>query len=200
MNMLIDSQILVASGAVFRKHEKGKMIFQEGLSSLFYYQIVSGRVAIVNQNEDGSEFIQGIYGDGQSFGTSALFLGEPFPASAMAITDTVLIRLGRDAFLKLLREYPDVLLTITRSLARKLYHHALIGKGIAIQGPEERINTLMDVMKKESGCATETKYRLCLSRQQIADMVGLRVETVIRAMKKLEQKGVVAIEHGKVFY
>ncbi len=200
MDMLIDPQILVASGAVFRKHEKGQVIFHEGAAPQFYYQIISGSVSIVNMREHGSDFLQGIFKEGQSFGTAALFLGEPLPASAVACTDVVLIRLGREPFLGMLQEQPRVLLDITLSLCRNLYQKAFIGKGIASQGPEERIHTLLQVLKKESGCGTDEKYRLTLSRQQIADMIGLRVETVIRAIKKLEEKGSLLIEHGKVFY
>ena len=200
MEMLIDPQILVGAGAVFRKYSKGLPIFSEGAAGVYYYQIISGTVSIVNVKEDGSDFIQGIFREGQAFGTSAVMLGEPYPASAIAASDVVLIRLGRDAFFVMLKEHPEVLLNLTIALSRKLYQKAFIGKGIASQGPEERIGTLLTVLKKESGCAETQRYRLELSRQQIADMIGLRVETVIRAMKKLEEKGMVAIDHGKVYY
>ena len=40
---------------------------------------------------------------------------------------------------------------------------------------------------------------LKLTRQQIADMTGLRVETVIRAMRQMHERGDVKIEKGKVF-
>jgi CRP-like cAMP-binding protein len=129
-----------------------------------------------------------------------VILGEPFPASAIAGTDTVLIRLGREPFLKLLNAYPGELLRITEALSRNLHYKSLIGKGLVAQAPEERIKTLLRLLKKESGCPENDKYRLNLSRQQIADMIGLRVETVIRAVKKLEENGLVEIRHGKVFY
>lgn len=200
MDMLIEPQILVGAGAMFRKHDKGQIIFYEGDAAGYYYQIISGSVSIVNVKRDGSEFIQGIFKEGQSFGTAAVLLGEPFPATAVAATDVVLIRLARAPFMEMLKVHGDVLLNITLSLCRKLYQKAFIGKGIASQGPEERITTLLQVLKKESGCAADAPYRLSLSRQQIADMIGLRVETVIRAMKKLEERGTVTITHGKVYY
>ena len=39
-----------------------------------------------------------------------------------------------------------------------------------------------------------------LTRQQIADMTGLRVETVIRVMRQLHEKGVIQIQKGKVYF
>jgi CRP-like cAMP-binding protein len=200
MDMLVDPQILVAAGAIFRKYAKGQVIFHEGDMPGYYYQVISGEVTMMNIRESGTDFIQGMFREGQAFGSPALMLNEPYPASAVANRDVVLVRLPREAFLQVLEAYPDVLLSFSKMLCRLLYHKAFIGKGIASQGPEERINTLLDILKKESNCPADEKYRLSLSRQQIADMIGLRVETVIRTMKKLEEKGAIAIDHGKVYY
>jgi CRP-like cAMP-binding protein len=200
MDMLVDPQILVAAGGVFRKYAKDHAVFHEGDTPAYYYQIISGGVTMMNIRESGTDFIQGMFHEGQAFGSPALMLNEPYPASAVANKDVVLVRLGRDALLKVLETYPDVLLSFSKMLCRMLYHKAFIGKGIASQGPEERISTLLEILKKESGCAPDQTYRLNLSRQQIADMIGLRVETVIRTMKKLEEKGAISIDHGKVYY
>lgn len=200
MTRLIDPQILLSTGAVFRRHEKSTVIFHEGNFASFYYQIISGSVSMTNRNDDGSAFIQGIFQEGQSFGTSALMLGERYPASAIAASDVELLRLCREPFLDMLQQHPDVLLNLTLSLSRKLYQRAFIGKCIASEGPEDRIYTLLRILKKESGCPGTEKFRLRFSRQQIADMIGLRVETVIRAIKRLEEKGLVVIVHGKVYY
>jgi CRP-like cAMP-binding protein len=129
-----------------------------------------------------------------------MFIEEPYPANALAITDIVLIRLGREAFFRMLQDHPEVLMTLTKSLCSKLYQKSFINRSMAVQRPEERITTLLRLLKKESGCAIDTQYRLTFSRQQIADMIGLRVETVIRAIKRLEEKGNVIITHGKVYY
>lgn len=200
IEVLIDPQILVSFGGVFRKHEKGQTIFYEGSPSQYYYQVLSGSVSIVNVHEDGSEFIQGMYNEGDCFGTAALFIDEPYPANAVAASDLVVIRLARDAFLSMLLERPELLLRVTVAISGKLHQKSCINKSMAIQGPEERITTLLNLLKRESGCAEHELYRLNLSRQQIADMIGLRVETVIRTIKRLEEKGFVSIEHGKVYY
>lgn len=200
MHELIAPLLLLSSGGTIRKHEKGQTIFYEGDAPQFYYQIVSGKVSIVNLNADGSDFIQGLFAEGQAFGMAAVLIGEPFPAAAVCVTDVEVIRLERSLFLNMLEAEAKVLLKITMALCRKLYQRAFISKGIASQGPEDRIRTLLEVLKKESGCPANEKYRLNISRQQIADMIGFRVETVIRAIKKLEEKGTVFIERGKVFY
>jgi CRP-like cAMP-binding protein len=196
MSMLIDPHLLISSGALVRNHEKGQIIFYEDGAAEYYFQIVSGYVAVVNKQEDGSTFMHGIYKEGEAIGTAAVILGDRFTATAVAEADTVVLRLGRKPFLAMLKSHQDVLLEVTNSLCRALCQKAF---GIASQGPEERISTLLQVLKKESGCEVDKNFRVTLSRQQIADMIGLRVETAIRAIKKLEEKGSVTIEHGKVY-
>ena len=55
------------------------------------------------------------------------------------------------------------------------------------------------MLKGQSGCSKEKIFKVELSRQRIADMLGLRVETVIRAMKRLEEDGLIAIKNGKAY-
>ncbi len=200
MEVIIEPAILTAAGAVLRTYEKGEVIFYEGDDSRYYYQMVSGSVCVQNIKEDGSEFIQGLFHSGQAFGMAAVLVSEPFPAMAVPLEESVILRLRRESFLELLQQHPKVLFHITQWLCRKLYQKAFLGKGIASQAPENRIHTLIDLLKKESGCNPETPYLLDLSRQQVADMIGLRVETVIRAVKKMEEKGTVVIKNGKVYY
>jgi len=45
----------------------------------------------------------------------------------------------------------------------------------------------------------DKNYKVELTRQQLADLTGLRVETVIRSIKKLEQKGELLIKDRKVY-
>lgn len=43
-------------------------------------------------------------------------------------------------------------------------------------------------------------YKIDFTRQQMADLTGLRVETVIRAIKALEKKGTIKIINRKVYF
>ena len=51
---------------------------------MFYYQVVEGSVRMANMNDDGKEFIQGIFKQGESFGEPVLFIDMPYPATAIA--------------------------------------------------------------------------------------------------------------------
>jgi len=199
--MLLDHLVLKAAGATSKKFEKGQRIFFEGAESNSYYQIESGVVDVVNYNEDGTAFIQGKYSMGQSLGISAVLLGEPFPYHAVAASDTIVTVLSRANFFEILMGDINLMLRVNLLLSQRLYKNHQIGRGIAIYNPEKRIETLLQVLKKEHHHPDlSEKFRLPFSRQEIAGMIGLRVETVIRAIKKMEQRGLVEIIRGKVYY
>ena len=72
-------------------------------------------------------------------------------------------------------------------------------KSFASNCPEYRIATLLNYLKAENRNFCSTCSQLKLTRQQIADMTGLRVETVIRTMRTMHDKGELVIARGKVY-
>ena len=197
--MKIDIDTLLAWGAAYKKVAAEEIIFQEGMESSFYYQLVSGKVRWVNINDEGKEFIQTIIEPDECFGELPLFDGEPFAASAIADEDSVIIRLHRSSFQQLVKENPDLHFEFTRLLTQRLRFKFLILKELANHNPEGSISTLLNYFKQTQKNICTKCNRLKLTRQQIADMTGLRVETVIRTMKFMQSKGDLQITKGKVY-
>ena len=197
--MKIDIDTLLAWGAAYKKVAAGEIIFQEGTESSFYYQLVTGKVRWVNINNDGKEFIQIIIEPDECFGELPLFDGEPFAATAIADEDAVIIRLHKSVFHKLLKENPDLHFEFTKLLTQRLRFKFLILKELANHNPEGSISTLLNYFKQTQKNICTKCNRLKLTRQQIADMTGLRVETVIRTMKSMQLKGNLQITKGKVY-
>lgn len=196
---MIQEEVLLAYGGTFRKYTKCQCIFFEGDEPLFYYQISEGSVRMINTFEDGKEFIQGIFNKGESFGEPVLLINCPYPATAIANEDTVVLKIKKENLLHLLRDNNDILFGFSQLLCKRLLNKSILAREISGEKPMHRITTLLSMFKQESGCTADKKFKVELSRQRIADMVGLRVETVIRAMKKLEEQGFVIIKNGKAY-
>jgi CRP/FNR family transcriptional regulator, cyclic AMP receptor protein len=137
--------------------------------------------------------------EGESFGEMPLFDEAPYAATAIADEDCVLIRLHKTNFLQMLREHQDVHFAFTRLLTERLRYKFLTLKVLATLNPEQRISSLLQYFKQHHRHTCPKCNRVKLTRQQIADMTGLRVETVIRSMKLLHEKGQLTIEKGKVY-
>lgn len=198
----IDEDLLILSGAVYKNYDKDEYIFQEGQHPHFYYQVIEGKVKMVNETEEGKNFIQGFFGAGESFGEPPLFTGEPYPAAAIAEQPSIVIRLSIPSFVQMLKDNFDVHWNLTKTLAKRLRRKAISLKDISCYTPEQRILSLLSNFKKETlpNNGVNNKVRIDYTRQQIADMTGLRVETVIRVMRNLFDKNLLTIEKGKVFY
>jgi CRP/FNR family cyclic AMP-dependent transcriptional regulator len=198
--MIIDINTLLAWGAVYKKLGHNEVIFSEGSECSYYNQLVSGIVKWVNIDDDGKEYIQTIIEPGECFGELPLFDDGVYAASAVAEEEVVLIRLRKTTFLQLIKENNEIHFAFTKLLAKRVRFKFLLLKSIAYHAPEVRISVLLSYLKKENKNFCTKCNRLKLTRQQIADMTGLRVETVIRSMRNMHDKGDIVIERGKVFY
>ena len=197
---MIAPELLEKYGALKKSFNKNDIIFEEGNLPTHYYQIISGEVKMSNYNDDGREFIQGIFYKEQSFGEPPLFLNQNYPANAIAVDDSEVLLLSKSNFLKLLEENPSISLKIIENLAQRLYYKSVMAAEMSTQEPEHRVLKLIDHgiayfnFKKDAN-----GYLINFTRQQIGDLTGLRVETVIRTIKALEKKGLLKIINRKVY-
>jgi CRP-like cAMP-binding protein len=197
--MMIDIDLLLTWGATYKKVQRNEIIFHEGASANFYYEVVSGTVRWVSTNEEGREFIQLMVETGESFGELPLFDDGAYAATAIADEDSVIIRLHKSNFLQLLKDNHDIHLAFTKLLAQRMRFNFLTIRELVYYNPEHHISTLLNYFKQRHRHTCSDCNQVKLTRQQIADMTGLRVETVIRAMRHLHEKGELLIEKGKVF-
>ncbi|MCU0381231.1 MAG: Crp/Fnr family transcriptional regulator, partial [Chitinophagaceae bacterium] len=165
----------------------------------FYHQLVKGKIKWVNIDDNGKEFIQCIIGEGESFGELPLLDDGPYVATSVALEDSVLLRLRKETFLQLLRENPKIHFRFTRLMTERLRLKFIFLKELSNQDPERKVVTILNHYKEDADSCFPGRHRINLTRQQIANMTGLRVETVIRTIKSLEEEGRLVIDKGKVF-
>jgi CRP-like cAMP-binding protein len=197
--MQIDLDLLFTWGAVAKKYKKNEVIFGEDEVAHFYYQIIDGSVRMFNSNDEGKEFTQGLFCKGNSFGEPPLFIDQPYPSKAITIQDSTIIKLSKDKFLKILDEYPSIQKSFMILLANKIHSKSNTSKEIINQKPEFRIVAFLNTHKKKSECCTE-KILIPYTRQEIANFTGLRVETVIRVLCKMNTCEKLEIVNHKIYY
>lgn len=197
--MQIDTDILIAWGALAKKYRKNEIIFQEGDSPRYYYQIISGKVKMFNVSTDTKELTQGIFTEGESFAEPPILINEVYPASAITVTDTVLIRILKERFVQLLDEYPALQRKFLNLFSERIYEKSLLARELAGSSPEHRIINFLTQYKKKCGSGKERK-QVDFTRQEIANFTGLRVETVIRTLQKMNAKNIVSIIDKKLHY
>lgn len=196
---MIPRDLIERYGGRLVRYDKGEFIFYEGDPAVNYYEAHSGSVKMVNFSDEGQEFIQGVFEPGDSFGEPPLFAGLNYPSNAVAVEVSEVWKLPRENFFNLLKDHFDLHLALTVRLCERIHYKATIMREISSYAPEHRILTFIDYLKEKADLKKDEPYEVPFTRQQIADMTGLRVETVIRTIKALEQQGKVTISNRKVY-
>jgi len=198
--MSITEKLLRTVESTEEHYNTGDYIFRENTMPQFYYQIVTGEVKLNSYSEDGREFIQNILSDGACMGESMLILSKPYPVNAIALTSCVIVKVGRDHFFQLLQLHPHLFNDIYTALADNTFEKLSLMRTITANNAEERLIEIMDLMKEFHDDKQKFSFEIPHTRQQLASLTGLSVETAIRAIKRLEKNNIVMIKDRKIYY
>lgn len=193
---MIPEELIEQYGGKKIAYRKGEILFDKDTEAINYYQVASGQVKMSNYNLEGQEFIQGIFSKGQSFGEPALFGEFKYPASAVAVTNAKVYKLTKNHFFHLLEENFHIHKKFNYELSQRLRYKGMILNEVSSHPPEHRLLTLINYLKRKNN--HDSNFIVPYTRQQLADMTGLRVETVIRTIKKMELDNKLKIVDHKI--
>lgn len=174
---------------------EGEEIFAEGEKADFLPIVISGKVKMIRFLEVGKEIIIGIFQTGEMFAIPPVFDGGCYPSTAIAMEETKLLLLSREDFLQILKESSEFSFAVIDWMCGMLREKTATIQNLAMASPEHRVgNVLLRLAEKE----TENTGKISLRRQDIAEMSGLTTETTIRVIRKLAEKDLLKIVHGKI--
>jgi len=166
-------------------------IYGENEPAEYLYQVISGAVRTYRMLDDGRRQISAFYLPGDIFGVEA---GEMHLSSAEAICDAQILVAKRSAVMARAEHEKSLarqlwLLTV-RELQRVQEHSLAL-----IKSADERVAGFLLEMagRNSSGAAIE----LPMSRQDIADYLGLTIETVSRTFSQFVHSGTIALETSR---
>lgn len=193
----ITENFIKETNAEIKKHEKNSIIINEGSSSLYFYYLLEGELSVYNLTPEGKEFLQHKVRENNFFGEPAVLLEKPFPGTVEVTSEFAkILRIKRENFLQYLKNNPDWSLEFTKSIAEKSIIKSNSLKNIVFLNPEDRIIKQLNDYKE----GKDEKIIIELTRKELSNMTGLRIETIIRTIKKMEKDGKLQIVNGKVFY
>jgi CRP-like cAMP-binding protein len=197
MDFEINDQFIFDTQAEIKKYNKGSLIANEGSKSLYFYYLIEGELSVYNFTPEGKEFLQHKVKEKNFFGEPAVLLEKPFPGNVEVISEQAeILKIKRENFLQYLKNNPDWCLEFTKSIAEKSIIKSNSLKNIVFLNPEDRIIKQFNDYKE----GTEQKMVIELTRKELSNMTGLRIETIIRTIKKMEKEGKLEIKNGKVVY
>jgi CRP-like cAMP-binding protein len=166
-------------------------IYGEGEEADYVYKVVSGTVRTYRILADGRRQIGGFHLPGDVFG---LETGEQHRQSAEAVTESKVLVVKRSTLMALAARDNDVSRDLWRLTGRELAraHDHIV---LLVKSAQERVAAfLLDMAERRpAGDAVE----LPMSRQDIADYLGLTIETVSRTLTALENEAAIELANSR---
>lgn len=171
-----------------RRLDKDEELFAEGDRAAFFYKVVSGAVRTYKLLDDGRRQIDAFHLPGDIFGIES---GEEHRFTAEAVGPATVVayrRCGLETLAAGEGQFAhQIVAAMMRSLERAQDHMLLLGRKSAL----EKIATfILDMSERVSD---EHAVALPMSRADIADHLGLTIETVSRSLTALERRGVIDV-------
>jgi CRP/FNR family nitrogen fixation transcriptional regulator len=166
-------------------------IYGENESAEYLYKVISGTVCTSNILNGGRRQIGEFYNPGDIFG---LEMGDEHAFSAEAITDAKVLVIKRSAVEALAAKDHDVarqLWAITGRELQRLQDHILL----LVKSAQQRVAGFLLEMAERVPAGDEIE--LPMSRQDIADYLGLTIETVSRTLTGLENSATIALPSSR---
>jgi CRP/FNR family nitrogen fixation transcriptional regulator len=166
-------------------------IYGESEPADYLYKVLSGTVRTYKVLTDGRRQVGGFYVPGDICG---LEMGEEHTFSAEAITECKVLVITRSALVALAERDHDVarqLWTITGSELRRVQDHTML----LIKSAQERVASFLLEMSERISAGNAVE--LPMSRQDIADYLGLTMETVSRTLTNLENAATIELSSSR---
>ncbi len=197
--MIICENLLFSHGAELHNYNSGDYIFAEDSTPKYYLQIKSGTVKLSSFLEDGKEFIHGMPFDGHCLAETYLFHDQKYAVNAIALTDCEIIKLDKNKLMEMLKEQPELFFKMYSYTADRMHYRYIIAAPFSFKDPLTKLHLIMNHVKSHFGSQEKFSYHIPYTRQQLASLTGMRIETVIRAIKKMEKQNMLKIDGTKIF-
>jgi len=179
----------IAAISIVQKLSPGKTLFSEGDEAGHVYEVVHGTLRLYKLLPDGRRQITGFLSAGHLLG---LAHEDSYLYTAEAVTEVTLCRYPRTRFVRMVDEVPGFarrLLAVTSNeLCAAQDQMLLLGRKSAV----EKVASFILMMAGTRG-VEQGEVRVPMTRSDIADYLGLTVETVSRTLTRLKQNGVIAL-------
>ncbi|HTH39709.1 MAG TPA: Crp/Fnr family transcriptional regulator [Rhodocyclaceae bacterium] len=161
-----------------------------------FHVVVYGQVKLFLPSVQGNEKVVEIIGPQQSFGEAVMFLGKPYPVSAEALADTLLLHVSRESILGLLETDTSFARRLLAGLSMRLHSLLLDVESYSLRSSTQRVIGFLlqhsDAGEAES--AEVLNLTLPTSKQVIASRLNLTPETLSRIFSELTARDLIEVQ------
>ncbi len=179
---------------------RGILLFRRGDYAKSIVVVCKGTVKLSSSSKRGDNFIVKLASPGDVLGMSAAIANLPYEVTAESLTPCLLRVLPSFDVLQMIAESASAKHCVTELLARQ--HQSEVAESCRAALSNSVADRVASVLLKLRQGFHETElreaFRLLLTHQEIAEMVGSTRETVTRAMQQFRRDGVIALNGREI--
>lgn len=168
----------------------GSFLVVQGDPLKAVYLISSGLVKLFRSGKDGKEMLIGLMGENELLGEVEFFLGDPLFCHIQCILETELLEIEYSGFKSLVDGSPEFRDELFRSLSQRLRELSFRTSDAFSLSTEELLLTLI---------RENSRRGINFTRKMYADYLGMSERSVNRAIRRLEERGVLCRNRQSLF-
>jgi CRP-like cAMP-binding protein len=174
----------------------GEMLFFSGEPATGMFVVVEGKIRAFQQNSEGREQVMHIDAAGAVLGDVPVFDDGPYPASAVARTDSDVLFISKQVIQQFCLQNSHFVLTALKSMAERVRRHAQLVNSLSFHEVGQRLALwlLDEAVRAGAGQTGRIALHLSLSNHEIATRIGSVRDVVSRALARLQQLGLIVIK------
>ncbi len=182
-----------------REYKKGELLMHDGERSENIVIIHEGSAKAFKYTADGREQILYVFSEGDFFGEQNLLTDRTATYNVEALQPVKTCILSKGQFQKLLYQYPDIAVKIIAELGERMARLENAMQGMGVRNVDNRIGGILLEFAAKYGTPEKegTLIQLPLSREGIANYLGVARETVSRKLGQLENEGIIRSVNNK---
>jgi len=190
----------LAGGCSVRPLDRRETLFLEGDPVAGFYLVLSGLVKIYKLSVSGKEQVLHLAAPGQTFAEAAIFGFAAYPAGAEAVEPSEVLFVPRERFTVLLDECPDLCRRMLGALAVWLRRMTDIISSLAFKDVEARVAAyLLELCRSSHGkLEPGIGIELGIEKSLLASYMGTIPETLSRALRRLQDKGLIEVKGNRI--
>jgi CRP/FNR family transcriptional regulator len=175
-----------------------QVVFHEGHPADGLYVVCQGTVKLYQSDRFGRDFILDIATPGTLLGELGLNASATYSASAEAVTDAQLSFLPRERLARFIEAHPQIGVRLVATLGEALARARRKAGELALKHADARLADLLLRLADGAVGPGPTRIELGYSRRELAEMIGVSTETVIRLIGKLKRGRLIATDGGDI--
>ncbi|MDE2427226.1 MAG: Crp/Fnr family transcriptional regulator [Burkholderiales bacterium] len=175
--------------------DKGLMLFRRGDIAEGTYIVVYGLIKLSIPSSQGNDKVLELIRSGQCFGEAMMFLDEPYPFYAEALENTLLLKIPKNALLRLLDNSPAIARQMMAGLSYRLLGFIRNVERYSLQNATQRV---IDYLLQTSTLQSSTDVRLELKKNLVASLLNLSPETLSRVLHQLTDEQLIKVSGATI--